>query len=232
MTQPITLLDSNKHGDLKIGKVDFSHLADQHIVPVTLHEIGRAAIDFPVVFVKNSETGEFQSVAMLGLKPGQNLMVKDGAWQGLYLPHVVRDYPLGLVLNPDDKERVWIGIREESSAVTKEEGEALFNGTEETEYLAARKQALIDHYQQDQASRALVKSLAELDLFIPQTLTVEVNGEKRNINGIYLINEAKLNDLSEEQFNDLRKRGLLAPIFSHLTSLGQINRLARAEAQG
>ncbi|MCF1428059.1 MAG: SapC family protein [Shewanella sp.] len=231
MTQPITLLDSNKHGDLKIDKVDFGHLADQHIVPVTLHEIGRAAIDYPVVFVKNSETGEFQSVAMLGLKPGQNLMVKGGQWQSLYQPHVVRDYPLGVVLDPDDKDKVWIGIREASSAVGTEEGEALFNGTEETDYLAARKKALIEHFQQDQASRTLVKVLADLDLFLPQTLTVEIKGEKRNINGIYLINEAKLNDLSDEQFSDLRKRGLLAPIFSHLTSLGQINRLARTEAQ-
>ncbi|HBF45668.1 MAG TPA: multidrug transporter, partial [Shewanella frigidimarina] len=70
MPNQITLLEQTKHGDLKLTPSDFSHVAEQHIVPVTLHEINRAATEYPIVFVKNSDTNEFQSVAMLGLKPG------------------------------------------------------------------------------------------------------------------------------------------------------------------
>lgn len=230
MSQPIVLLEYNKHADLKVKAVDYSYMANQHIVPVTLHEFGRAAVEYPIVFVKNSDNGSFQPVAMMSLKPEQNTSIIDGRWTGLYMPNVVRDYPLGLVLNPEEQGKVWIGIREGSEALSTEEGAPLFNDTKETEYLEARKKALIEHYQQDQATQALVARLVELDLLVQQNLKVEVKGEPRNINGLYLINEEKLNKLTEEEFKELRERGLIGPIYSHLTSLGQINRLARAEA--
>lgn len=232
MSNQITLLDHAKHGDLKIVPSDFSHVADQHIVPVTLHEIARASTEYPIVFVKNSDTGEFQSVAILGLKPGQNLSVKDGKWLGLYIPAVVRDYPLGLVLNPEVKDKVWIGIREEAKDVSKTEGQALFEGDQETPFLVARKKALITHFEQDQATSGILGLLAEKELLVSQTLTVDVAGEKRNINGLYVIDEQKLNQLSDEDFLELKKRGLLGPIFGHLGSLNQVNRLARMEVIG
>ncbi|MCW3173442.1 SapC family protein [Shewanella subflava] len=232
MSNQITLLEQAKHGELKITASDFNHVAEQHIVPVTLHEIARAATEYPIVFVKNSDTGEFQSVAMLGLKPGQNLSVKDGKWLGLYIPTVVRDYPLGLVLNPEVKDKVWIGLREEAKEVSKTEGQALFNGDQETPFLEARKKALITHFEQDQATRGILGFLAEKELFISQTLTVDVAGEKRNINGLYLIDEQKLNSLSDEDFLELKKRGLLGPIYGHLGSINQVNRLARMEVLG
>ncbi|QDE30462.1 SapC family protein [Shewanella polaris] len=232
MPNQITLLEQTKHGDLKLIPSDYSHIAEQHIVPVTLHEINRAATEYPIVFVKNSDTNEFQSVAMLGLKPGQNLSVKDGKWLGLYIPAVVRDYPLGLIVNPDVKDKVWIGIRENAKEVTKTEGQAMFEDGKETPFLEARKKALISHYEQDQATRGILGYLAEKGLLINQILTVDVAGEKRNINGLYLIDEAKLNELSDEEFIELKKRGLLGPIYGHLGSLNQVNRLARIEVLG
>ncbi|MBR9726704.1 SapC family protein [Shewanella intestini] len=232
MANQITLLDHAKHGDLKITSTDFAHVAEQHIVPISLHEIARAVTEYPVVFVKNAESGEFQSVVMLGLKPGQNLSVKDGNWQGLYVPAVVRDYPLGLVLNPEIKDKVWIGIREEAKEVSKEEGAALFDGEKETPFLDGRKKALIEHFEQDQATRSILGFLAEKELLKSQSITVEIAGEKRNINGLYIVDEEKLNGLSDEDYLALRQRGLLAPIFAHLASMNQINRLARAETQG
>ncbi|UJF23101.1 SapC family protein [Shewanella sp. OMA3-2] len=232
MSNQITLLDHAKHGDLKIIASDFSHVVDQHIVPVTLHEIARAATEYPIVFVKNNDTGEFQSVAMLGLKPGQNLSVKDGKWLGLYIPAVVRDYPLGLILNPDVKDKVWIGVREEAKDISKTDGQALFEGEQETPFLESRKKALIAHYEEDQATRGILGFLAEKELLVSQTLTVDVAGEKRNINGLYLIDEQKLNQLADEDFLELKKRGLLGPIFGHLGSLNQVNRLARMEVLG
>jgi hypothetical protein len=229
MTNKITLLEPSKHGELKIAASDFQHVAEQHIVPVSLHEIARAATEYPVVFVKNGDSDEFQAVAMMGLKPGTNLSVKDGKWQGLYVPDVVRDYPLGLVLNPEVKDKVWIGIRENAASVSKTEGNALFDGEKESEFLAARKASLITHFEQDQASRGILGFLSQKGLLKSQTLTVDVAGEKRNINGLFIIDEEKLNQLNEEDYLELRKRGLLAPIYAHFISLNQVNRLARSE---
>jgi len=230
MLNEITLLEHEKHGDIKIIESNYEHTVEQHIVPVNLHEIARAATEYPIVFVKNTDNGEFQSVAMLGLKPGTNLSVKDGKWQGLYIPAVVRNYPLGLALNSDIKDRIWIGVHEGASELSSTEGQALFEGGKETEYLEKRKKMLIKHFEEAQISREILHFLAEKELLITQVLTVDIAGEKHNIDGLYFIDETKLNALSDEDYLELRKRGLLGPIYGHLSSLNQVNRLARAEA--
>ncbi|MDF0532780.1 SapC family protein [Shewanella yunxiaonensis] len=230
MSEPFVLLDNQKHADVKFSAPKYAHVADQHLLPVSLHELLYAAVDVPVVFIKNNETGEFQAVMMLGLKPNQNLLVKGEEWLGNYIPNVLRDFPLTVVLNPEQKDKVWIGVRESSDQVNKAEGEALFADGEETEFLKNRREALLKHFEQDQQSRAILGYLASKNLLIAQTLTVEVKGEQRNINGIYLIDERKLAEMSDEDFLDLRKRGLLGPIYSHLTSLNQIPRLVQFEA--
>ncbi len=222
----VVILDPAKHGQLKLKPADFSHVAKQHILPISLHEFAGAAMDSPIVFVKNSETGEFQPVVILGLEPGYNSKEQDGKWVGSYLPNILKDYPLTVVINPDDKDKVWIGVREDSSQVSKEEGEALFNGMEETEFLAQRKKSLIQHFEEDQATKAVMRYFADNELFTSQSLTVNIKGEPRTINGIYLIDETKLNQMDDETYLGLRKRGLIGPIYSHLTSLHQINRLS------
>lgn len=229
MTQAIVLLDHKKHGNLKIADVEYHYLAEQHIVPLTLHEFGQAACEYPIVFIRNKDSDEYQSVAMLGLKAGTNLSVKEGIWIGHYMPDVVADYPLGLILNPEIKDKVWIGIRESSSCINDEKGDALFHDEEETEYLQLRKKDLLDHYQQDQVSKKLIARLVELDLMVSRTLTIDVNNEKRDINGLFLIDESRLDQLSDTDFLELRNTGLLGPIYSHLSSLHQINRLVKIE---
>ncbi len=43
--------------------------------------------------------------------------------------------------------------------------------------------------------------------------------------GIYIVDEKKLNSLSDEQLLDLIKRGLMPAIYAHLMSLQQVQRL-------
>ncbi|MCH4293330.1 SapC family protein [Shewanella sp. 3B26] len=229
MNNQVVMLDPTKHADLKAKKADFSFAADQHLIPLAIHEVGFAAIDAPVIFVKNAETGEFQIVSMLGLKPGENLMVKDGKWQGQYYPYVVRDYPFTPILHPEHQDKLWIGVREDASVLGTDEGVALFAEGKETEFMTARKEEVLKHFEAAQLTKELLKVLVEKELLVAQTLTVNVGEEQRNINGIYLIDEQKLNGLSDEAFLELRKRGLLAPIYSHLTSLSQASRLAKLE---
>ena len=51
------------------------------------------------------------------------------------------------------------------------------------------------------------------------------------IDGLFTIDEEALEKLSNEEFQELRQRGLLPIIYSHLTSLQQIGRLSRLQAQ-
>jgi hypothetical protein len=233
MTDVIKPLHNVEHKDFKIKNGFNTDLVkDQHLVPVVAHEFARVANEYPIVFVKNNETGEFQPVAMLGLEPGENLIVKDGKWQGAYLPHALTRSPLVLSKNPENEEQLFVGINESSDLVNKEEGNALFDEKgEETDYLKRRKEGLVSFVEFSQITAAFTQFLADKELLMPQTLTLEIKGEKRDINGIYLIDEKKMNELSDEDFLDIRKRGFLPPIYSFLTSMPQVNRLARLKAE-
>ncbi|MET1256747.1 SapC family protein [Aliikangiella maris] len=215
----------HKNTKLKVNQ-NFNHLANHHIAPVIMHEIPNAASDLPVVFVKNSENDDFLCVALLGLKEGENLLVKEGVWQGPFIPAGYTHYPLALVPHPEDQNKYSITIVTDSEAVSESEGEALYDEEgKETEYLSKRRRTLENYYQCAVLTRNFIKMLQDLELLEEQGFSFEVGEDKRNITGVYVVNEKKLNELSDEQFLDLRQKGLLAPIYAHLISLKQTQRL-------
>jgi hypothetical protein len=56
-------------------------------------------------------------------------------------------------------------------------------------------------------------------------MKVRVKNEMKNISGAYVINEERLNSLSDEKFIDIKNKRYLSVIYSHLSSLAQIERL-------
>ncbi|WP_449359356.1 SapC family protein [Alishewanella longhuensis] len=71
------------------------------------------------------------------------------------------------------------------------------------------------------------EKLKSLDLIKEQVLTLTINGEKRNINGIHMVDDQKLNELSDEVFLELRKQGYLTAIYAHLMSLQHTQKLVQ-----
>lgn len=95
-------LHQDQHANLKVKDVtDFSIIQNEHIIPLVVHEFVGASTDMPIVFVKDANTGHFQVVAMLGLKPKENLLLQDGKWQSVYVPSIIRHAPFRLIPNAD-----------------------------------------------------------------------------------------------------------------------------------
>ncbi|WP_020401449.1 SapC family protein [Kordiimonas gwangyangensis] len=222
-------LHPDQHSKLKVREGgEFALLDKEHIVPLVVHEFIPAATDMPIVFVKNSDTGEFQAVAMLGVKPGENLYIEDGKWLGMYVPGLLTQAPFRLVPNAHNQEQLMLAINEESPLVSEDEGEALFNEKGElTEFLERRKRGIEAYFEHTQITQAFVKLLAELDLLAERSLNIDMDDQKINLTGIYFIDEKKLGELSDEKFLDLKKRGFLPVIYAHLMSLNQMRRLGR-----
>ncbi|MCA0899263.1 SapC family protein [Microbulbifer agarilyticus] len=228
----IVPLRSDVHGKLKVRELGtFEHVKEAHMVPVTAHEFSRLGAEYPIVFVKNSDTGQFQSVALLSLKVGENLFVDGESWKGVFVPGAVRNHPFVLAPAGEDKEKLMVGLVENSPVVGEEEGNALFDDAgEESEYLKAKKESLVGYLESDQMTKAFIAILAEKDLLTTQNVAVNAGGEKINLTGIYMIDEKKLNELSEEDFADFRKRGFLPPLYAQLGSMHQFSRLAKMQA--
>lgn len=222
-------LHKETHAKTKISGVRlFSHVAQEHMLPIIVHEFVVAAAEFPIVFVKDPANGRFQSVVLLGLAAKQNLMIKGDEWDALYVPRIVRNYPLVLVQDQADPDRLLMALDEASERVNETEGFALFNddGTE-SEFLQARKQQMGEYVDFAQVTQVFIDKLVSLELIKEQVLTVTVQEERRNINGIHMIDEQKLNELSDEVFLELRKQGYLTPIYAHLMSLQHTQKLVQ-----
>jgi len=233
MTSPMKALNAKQHGNVKIkNELNIEGTKNQQILPLLVHEFAKAGSAMPVIFIRPNEGDKtVQPAALLGLKPEENLFYNDGKWVGDYLPAVVTHHPFAMVPTKGEENRLQMLINEDSPVVNEEEGNALFEGEEQTEYLKNRMETLSNYFGSMQVTREFCDYLNEKELFIEQTLTVDINGEKVQLNGLLLVDEKKLNESSDEDFLELRKRGYLTPIFAHLSSLHRATKLAKLKAE-
>lgn len=226
-------LNASEHKNVKIKKeLHIEGTRNQQVLPLLVHEFAKAGSAMPVIFIRPSEEDQkvVQPAALLGLKPEENLFYNEGKWVGDYLPAVVTHHPFAMVPTQGEENRLQMLINESSPLVNEEEGDALFEGEEQSEYLKKRMETLSNYFGSMQITREFCDYLVEKELLIEQTLTVEINGEKVQLNGLLLVDEKKLNELSDEEYLELRKRGYLGPIFAHLGSLHHANKLAKLRA--
>lgn len=228
----IEQLHNEKHRNIRITKKnDVSDLTNQNVLPIVLGEFAAAAMEFPIYFVKNPENEQFQVIALMGIQRGENLFVKDGKWDASYMPARYTHAPFGLLRNSEDENQFGIALDVENELVSETDGEALFdeNG-EETEFLKKQKEAMGKYLEQERFTMMFAKELAEKDLLVTRTINVSLGEKKMDIDGVAMIDEEKLKGLSDEDFLDLRKKGMMASIYTHLFSTRQMNNLLRRKA--
>lgn len=223
-----------QHQKLKLAKTrDLSHVADQHIIPVTAAEFAQASASFPVVLVKNPDSERYRSVAMLGLEAGENLYYQDKKWSALSVPQSIAMVPFSLGLDPDKENTLTACIDLDSQFVGEDKDLALFNDDgKESEVLDNVQQALGRLYDNERMTENFIKELVDNDLLQELELNIALStGEKKKLVGIFTINEDKVKGLSDEKVIDFHKRGLFVPIYSMLGSLSQVNRLVQLRNQ-
>ncbi len=223
-------VNNTVHKEIKVTEdKSFAHVKSQHITSLVVHEFARAAHDYPIIFVKDSETGQFRAVAVLGLKPEENLFYDKTGWKAHYKPESILGYPFVLAADEKIKDRQILVMDEECDRINIKEGESLFDDKgEQTEFVTNLGQFLADHIVKQQATQEFIKVLLDLKLIVHQTLEISSKDKKKtNIDGMYVISEEALNKLDDKEYLDLRKRGFLPPIYASLLSLSLIGDLIR-----
>ena len=162
----------------------------------------------------------------MGLDAGENLFVdSDGKWAASYIPAIIRRYPFALA-RTNEEGRFTVCIDEGSDLISDTDGIALFNEQgEPAEPLENVKRYLGELQQMDAFTREFCHYLTSHNLFTPLNMRVRQADQVKNINGCYVINEERLNALSNERFAEVREKQYLPAIYAHLVSLAQIERL-------
>ncbi|PCI76972.1 MAG: multidrug transporter [SAR86 cluster bacterium] len=232
MSKPV-LLDFEKHGKLRLSEPkDFTSHKTENFVPVVFQEFYELATEFPLVFIRNKKTGDFVPGAMMGLNQGVNLYCQIPEWQPVFIPATFTVTPLSVSkLDPDSNEAD-ITIDEQSPLLSETVGEPLYQSDGlATDYLKKRIDHVVRVTQQSVQTIALCRYLAEKRLLTSRPLRLQhtESSPKYEVEGVYMIDENALEELSNGEFQELRERGLLPLIYSHLTSLQQIGRLTHLQ---
>ncbi len=150
----------------------------------------------------------------------------DEKWLSNYVPAIATHYPFALVASEDNPQQFQLGIKDVEILAKNIEGDTLFeqDGTE-TGYLVKRKNILGQYYENSLITESFVKHLADKDLLTEQTLSLTLNNGKVDMNGIYLVDQEKLQNLPADDFLMLRSKNYLLPIYAHINSLRQIQKL-------
>lgn len=226
----IVPIKKETHQNVKIANQrDLSHVANQHIVPVTAREFAQAATSYPIVAVKDPDNGRARFVAMLGLEAGENLYHHDKKWEAIYVPQSISLVPFTLGLDPEKEKTLTACIDMDSPFVGEDKDEALFDADgNETELLKSVQESLGRMYEDEVTTENFLKVLEENDLLMELELQLALStGENKKLVGLFGINEKKLQELPDEKIVDFHKRGLFIPINAMLVSAGQVNRLAQ-----
>lgn len=223
-------LSPEAHGDFKLDTQAAIEVARKtHIMSLRVTEISRAACEVPVFLTKSNKDGEWLLSSITSLEIEKNLLVRDDQWHGLYQPSAMATYPFFLMRHPTEEKQYTIGIDPEHEAFNKDDGEALFEDNKKAGITLSRiTQILQEDMRNDVHTYQFCKHISELGIIRSIDLTVTYEGGKVNtLKGLSTIDEEKLSELTEEQFKELREKNYLAPLYSLLISLYQLNHLIR-----
>ncbi len=235
MTAELVAVNNELHKNTKIKRnTTYENAKETHLCLLQIHEMVKMSSEYPMVFVKDPDSGEFRAVVMLGLVPNENLYYDTEKWQADYVPSAVRLHPFGLMPSSSDPQQLSLCLNMSSELVNEDEGVSLFNEQgEDSDYLKSVKEFVGTLHNQTPVTVEFVKHLTELNLLSQQQLTVNIGEENKplTVDGIYTVNTETLEKLDDEAFLELRKRSYLPVIYAHLSSLGQVGKLAVRKAQ-
>jgi hypothetical protein len=223
--QKVVSLNSQVHKDLRLSpQAGFPFAAKTNSVPLVAVELADAGREYPIAFVKGSD-GVFLPVALLGLRENENLFVSaEGKWDARYIPAFVRRYPF--VPAEAGNGEVVICIDEAAECLDRQEGELLFDGDKPGPLLQNMLNLMRDYQAQALRTQEFSRHLQENDLLVESNAQAQLpDGSTFRLNGLFVVDEKRLQALDKEKAHALFASGELGLIYAHLMSLGNLQRL-------
>ena len=220
--QKPVVLHRESHKNLRFEAVtDFGFSSQVNSVPLLGIEFFESSRDLPVLFSKD-ESGAYFPITLLSLgTEGHDQSDDNGEWVGRYTPAFIRRYPFALT---DGKD---LCFDSHYSGLNEDHGEPLFddegNNTDTLDQIIG---FLTEFDAQHLRTREFCEAVTEQELFKPFVLQVMTAAkEALRLDGLFVIDEHKLDALADEDVTAWFRTGYLAWVYAHLHSLGSLKRL-------
>ncbi|HEX5793980.1 MAG TPA: SapC family protein [Rheinheimera sp.] len=226
------VLDNISHKDIKIISQRSADYGDNvSLTSAFISEFMFLQSWYPLFFRHNSDNNSYEPVALLGLKPGQNLFLQPQGWQAGYVPLSMQRQPFLIgfqqqVENGVPQQVPVVCIDLAHPRVSQTEGEPVFLPDGGNSPLLQQATAVLQQIQQGhQQNQVFCQTLAELQLLQSTTLELKYHGAVHKLTGLHSIATDKLNSLSAEQLQRLQRQGYLEAIYLMQASTGNIAKL-------
>jgi hypothetical protein len=232
MSKPV-LLNNIAHKDLRVITRYSAEFGDNvHAVLTFPTEYGDIQREYPILFRKDAESGEFQSIALLGFAKGENLFLENDRWSASYVPGIIARGPFLIGFQEQEvdgevRREPVIHVDMDSPRVNEAEGEAVFlehgGNTRYLEHVAA----ILRGIQEGVAlSKAMFAAFESYELIEPVNIEADVLDDvKYVLKGFYTINQDRLAQLDGEALEKLNRAGFLQGAFLVVASLNNVKKL-------
>lgn len=229
------LLDNVSHKDLRINRVYSGEQGDNvNVARVFPIEFSQLQSEYPLFFIKNAESGHFESIALLGFLENENLYLSDSGWDANQVPMAIERQPFLIGFQEQDVDGVpaqvpVVHVDLDHSSVGGTEGQPVFleHGGESPllERITSILMAIHDGHEIGQSFSQLLVGLELLE-----SLAVDIefdDGSRQGLAGLYAINEEKLRNLNANSLEVLHKKGHVRDVYMMLASMPNLARLIR-----
>ena len=229
-------LSRSEHAGLRI-RADLveASAASQHLIPIVVSEFRKAAIQYPIVFAKNPETGRFAPYVLNGLGVGENLFWSGTELDVAYVPLNVRRQPFYVgttdALNSPATQVLCIDL--DSPSLDGSGTKTIVNPDgSDSAYLQGILAILGDLVAGRKATEQFIATVLSLDLLAPIMLDIVLDdGTPLQVQGLYGVDEEKFRQLDSGGIVRLRDTGYLDLVYAVLIASGQIFKLIRLKNQ-
>jgi len=219
----VVLLDSVAHRKLRVHTQVGARFGDnQRFVGVVVDEFPALALHYPILFSKDADTGQFYCGAMLGFDTGENLFLDDQQALTAYRP-------LNLQRGPFATASSDLAVDLDHPRLTPAGDQELFTAAGEPgKYLQTIMGVMRELRPGLERTRIFIDTLLSLKLIEAIAISARFDdGNRRELAGLYTINQDELKGLPDAAVLDLFRRGYLQLIYLMRNSLKHLSLLVQ-----
>lgn len=220
-------INPRDHKELRVLEERSDAMGDGTMCCITFpDEFRNLQNHYPILFQLNQERSEFTCLALFGFENGENLYLKNGKWDGRYVPLAMDIQPFMIGQAQEGAEKKVV-IDLDSPRLGDGEGQRVFDEQGvATTYLEniSKKLAYLDGG--FKKSKDYIDCLQKYDLLESMSLDVTLkDGSKNRLVGFHTIHEDRLRELDGVALKELQDKGYLMPSFMMLASLSNLAEL-------